>query len=115
MIFRRSNGQAHDAPEGRALLESWEAGRERAASGDDRACDETRGLVQTLGMTPVVPPKANRKAERDCDRELYKLRNEVERLFRRFKSCRHICARFHKLDAMFLNFAVVVEMICDLA
>ena len=81
----------------------------------DRACegDETRGLVQTLGMTPVVPPKVNRKAERDC--ELYKLRNEVERPFRRIKICRRICTRFDKLDAMFLNFAVIVEMICDLA
>ena len=80
----------------------------------DRACegDETRRLVEDLGMTPVVPPKANRKAD------LYKLRNEVERLFRRLKVCRRICTRFGKLDAMFpgfLNFALVVEMICDLA
>ena len=83
----------------------------------DRACegDETRGLLETLGMTPVVPPKANRKAERDCDRELCKLRNEVERLSRRLKGCRRICTRFDKLEAMFLNFAVVVETIYDLA
>ena len=69
-------------------------------------------------MTPVVPPKANRKAERNYDRELYKLRNEVKRLFRRFRGCRRIHTQFDKLDAMFpgvLNFAVVVELICDLA
>ena len=31
----------------------------------DRACegDKTRRLVEDMGMTPVVPPKANRKAE----------------------------------------------------
>ena len=86
----------------------------------DRACegDKTRGLVETLGMMPVVPPKANRKAERDYDRELCKLRNEVERLFRRLKGCRRIFARFDKLGAMFpgfLNFAVVVGTRCDLA
>ena len=86
----------------------------------NRACesDKTRGLVETLGMTPVVPPKANRNVKWDYDRELYKLRNEVERLFRRLKGCRRIRTRFDKLDAMclgFLNFAVAIEMICDLA
>ena len=49
-----------------------------------RGGDETRRLVEEMGMTPVAPPKANRKAER----ETCKLRNEVERLFRRFKGCR---------------------------
>ena len=54
----------------------------------------------------------------DQDHELYKLRNEVERMLRRLKGCRRIHTRFDKLDAMllgFLNFAVVVEMIYDLA
>ena len=60
----------------------------------------------------------NRKVERDCDRELYKLRNEVERLSRRLKGRRRIYMRFDKLDAMllgFLNLALVVEMMHDLA
>ena len=60
----------------------------------------------------------NRKVERDCDRELYKLRNEVERLSRRLKDRRRIYMRFDKLDAMllgFLNLALVVEMMHDLA
>ena len=75
----------------------------------DRASegDKTRRFVEKLGMTPIMPPKANRKAEWDYDRELCKLRNEVERLFRRLKGCRRICTRFDKLDVMFpgvLNF-----------
>ena len=68
-------------------------------------------------MTLVVPPKANRKVKWDYDK-LYKLRNEVERLFRRLKGYRRIHTRFEKLDAMFLgfpNFALVVEMLYDLA
>ena len=80
--------------------------------------DKTRGIVETLGMTPVVPPKANRKIEQDCDRKPCKLQNEVGRPFRRLKSCRRIRTRFDKLDAMcpsVVNFAVVVEMIYDLA
>ena len=72
----------------------------------DRACegDKIRRLVETLGMMPAVPPKANRKVERDCDRELCKLRNEVERLFRRLKGCRRIHTRFDKRDIMFPGF-----------
>ena len=50
-------------------------------------------------MTPVVPPKANRKVKWDYDREIYKLRNEIERLFRRLKSYRHILKRFDKLES----------------
>ncbi len=92
MTFRLSGGHAHDAPEGRALLKSWD--------------------------NPVVPPKANRKVKWNYDRETYKLRNEIERLFRRFKGCRRLFTRFDKLDATyrgFLNLAAVVEMIYDLA
>lgn len=76
--------------------------------------DETRQLVLDLGMTPIVPPKANRVVKWDYDRTLYKRRNEVERLFRRLKGYRRIFSRFEKLDVMyraFLNFALIVDMI----
>jgi transposase len=76
--------------------------------------DETRQLVLDLGMTPVVPPKANRLIKWDYDRTIYKRRNEVERLFRRLKGYRRIFSRFEKLDVMyraFLNFALIVDMI----
>ena len=120
MIFRLSGGQARDAPEGRVLLESWDKPVANAPLAMDYAyeCDKTRGLVETLGMTPVVPPKANRKVKWDYNKDLYKLRTEVERLFRRLKVYRRIHTRFKRLDVMFpgfLNFTLVVEMICDLA
>jgi len=76
--------------------------------------DETRQLVLDLGMTPVVPPKANRLVKWDYDRTIYKRRNEVERLFRRLKGYRRIFSRFEKLDVMyraFLSFALIVDMI----
>tara|TARA_R110002126_G_scaffold202408_1_gene349844 strand:- start:764 stop:1099 length:336 start_codon:yes stop_codon:yes gene_type:complete len=76
--------------------------------------DETRQLVLDLGMTPVVPPKANRLVKWDYDRTIYKRRNEVERLFRRLKGYRRIFSRFEKLDVMyraFLNFALIVDMV----
>jgi transposase len=116
LTFSLSGGNAHDAPEGRALLESWPSPPQGAAMIMDRAYegDETRQLVLDLGMTPVVPPKANRLIKWDYDRTIYKRRNEVERLFRRLKGYRRIFSRFEKLDVMyraFLNFALIVDMI----
>ena len=72
MIFRLSGGNAHDAPDGRALLESWYEPVANAPLATDHACegDETRRLVEEMGMTPVVPPKASRKVKWDYDREL---------------------------------------------
>jgi len=74
--------------------------------------DETRQLVLDLEMIPVVPPKRNRLTKWEYDKELYKKRNEVERLFRRLKGFRRIFSRFDKLDVMFLmfiNFAFITD------
>jgi transposase len=63
-------------------------------------------------MIPVVPPKSNRLDPWEYDRQLYKKRDEVERLFRRLKGFRRIFSRFEKLDVVFLaflNFALIVE------
>ena len=57
---------------------------------------------------PVVPPKSNRLNPWEYDREMYKRRNEVERLFRRLKGFRRIFSRFEKLDVIFLGFVVFV-------
>ena len=80
----------------------------------DRAYEgeETRQCVRDLGTTPVVPPKSNRTAPWPYDREKYKKRNEVERLFRRLKGFRRIFSRFDKLDvvfAFFIHFALIIE------
>ena len=48
--------------------------------------DPTRAPAESFGLTPVVPPKRNRTAPWDCDREAHKGRNMVERVFNRMKS-----------------------------
>ena len=74
--------------------------------------DETRQLALDLGFIPVVPPKSNRLRPWEYDREMYRRRNEVERLFRRLKGFRRIFSRFDKLDVMFtafIHFALIIE------
>ena len=114
ITFALSPGNAHDAPEGRALLRELGPMPEGLSMLMDRAYegDETRQLVLELGMFPCVPPKSNRIEPWEYDRALYKKRNEIERLFRRLKGFRRIFSRFEKLDVVFmafLHFALIVE------
>jgi len=114
IIFSLSPGNAHDAPEGRSLLEDLGPMPEGLPMLMDKAYEgnETRQLVLDLCMVPVVPPKSNRLDPWQYDRELYKKRNEIERLFRRLKGFRRIFSRFEKLDIIFLgfiNFVLIVE------
>lgn len=117
MTFALSPGQAHDAPEGRKLLTGWQRRPDGVPMVMDRAYegDETRQLVLQLGFEPVVPPNPNRRHPWAYDRNLYRRRNEVERLFRRLKGFRRIFSRFEKLDRMFtafIHFALIIDMIC---
>jgi transposase len=101
-----SPGHAHDAPQGRALLNRLGPPNRPLHLLMDRAYEgaETRQLALDLGFIPVVPPKSNRIDAWEYDREMYKRRNEIERLFRRLKGYRRIFSRFEKLDLMFLGF-----------
>ena len=114
ITFSLSPGQAHDAPEGRQLLDRLDPPDRPVYLLMDRAYegDETRQLAFDLGFVPVVPPKSNRINAWEYDREMYKRRNEIERLFRRLKGFRRIFSRFEKLDVMFIgfiHFALIVE------
>jgi len=80
----------------------------------DRAYEgnETRQLALDLGFTPVVPPLKTRRDPWMYNREMYRRRNEIERLFRRLKGFRRIFSRFEKLDVIFLGF-ILFALICD--
>ena len=106
VIFSLSAGNCSDGPEGRALLRQLGPTDQPVYLLMDRAYegDETRALAEELGYMPVVPPKRNRKNPWDYDKELYKQRNQVERLFRRIKRFRRIFTRYDKLDIIFLAF-----------
>jgi transposase len=109
-----SGGGCHDAPQGRKLLEAQGSVDTNISLLMDRAyeSDITRDCALNLGYSLCVPPKSNRKEPWGYDRELYKRRNEVERLFRRIKAYRRIFTRYDKLDVVFLAFvffALIVE------
>ena len=113
-IFALSAGNCGDAPEGRALLQQLGPVDHSVYLLMDRAYegDETRALAMELGYVPVVPPKSNRKNPWNYDKQLYKQRNQVERLVRRIKRFRRIFTRYDKLDVIFLAF-VYFALIVD--
>lgn len=114
ITFALSPGQAHDAVEGRKLIRAMGEASVPMHLLMDRAYegDETRQLALDLGYAPVVPPKSNRVEPWEYNKQMYKRRNEIERLFRRLKGFRRIFSRFEKLDVMFvgfIHFALIVE------
>jgi transposase len=75
--LRLTPGQAHDLACAEPLLE----GVDTDALLGDKAYDAD-SLIDTLtqrGITPVIPPKENRKTPRDCDFVLYCERNLIKR------------------------------------
>lgn len=66
---------------------------------------DTDAIVQQAknqGMEPIIPPKKNRKIQREYDEELYKLRHLVENAFLHLKRWRGIATRYAKNTASFL-------------
>ena len=59
-------------------------------------------MAESFGPAPVVPPKRNRTDPWDYDRQAYKGRNMVERVFNRMKHHRKAATRYDRLDATFL-------------
>ena len=70
----------------------------------DRGYDSNAILEQAKeqGMEAVIPPKKNRKIQREYDEELYKLRHLVENAFLHLKRWRGIATRYAKNTASFL-------------
>src|SRR5450759_1316453 len=93
-------GQAHDLACAEPLIDNADPD----ALLGDKAYDADP-FIATLtqrGITPVIPPKANRKTPRACDFALYCERNLVERFFNQLKHFRAIATRYDKLARNFL-------------
>lgn len=99
-------GQDHDLACAGVLLENTHPGAVIA----DKAYDAD-ALIDKLieqGATPVIPPKANRKHQRECDFVLYLERNLIERFFNKIKHFRGIATRYDKLAR---NYLAAVQLV----
>jgi transposase len=102
-------GQDHDLTCAQPLLENTTPGAVIA----DKAYDAD-ALIDKLteqGVTPVIPPKDNRKDKRECDFALYCERNLIERFFNKIKHFRAIATRYDKLAR---NYLAAVQLVATI-
>ena len=58
--------------------------------------------LRAAGKTAVIPPKRNRKEQREYDRDLYAARHLIENFFCKLKQFRAIATRYDKTKRNFL-------------
>lgn len=100
--FHLTEGQIHDLVGSDYFLENFQADALLA----DKAYDADERVIQKLktqGKEAVIPPKKNRKQQREYDKELYKARHLIENFFARLKQYRAIATRYDKLANTFLG------------
>ena len=95
-----TQGTTADCTQASRLIEGFTAEALLADKGYDT--DAILEQVKNQGMEPVIPPKKNRKVQREYDEELYKLRHLVENAFLHLKRWRGIATRYAKNTASFL-------------
>lgn len=100
--FVLTPGQACDLDGADILLPQMTAPTILADKGYD-ADERVLEPLAAAGQEAVIPPKSNRKDQRDYDRELYKLRHLIENFFEKLKQYRAIATRYDKLDRNFLS------------
>ena len=71
----------------------------------DRAYDakKLRDWLTERGCEPVIPPNPTRKHPHSYDRNAYKARNLIERMFCRLKDFRRIATRYDKRADTFIS------------
>lgn len=105
-----TGGHVHDVMQAQTLTQEVEP----AALIGDKGYDSD-GFIEHLEVRrirPVIPPRSNRKAKRECDFALYRERNLVERFFNIIKHFRAIATRYEKTAR---NFLAGVHLVCALA
>lgn len=88
-------GQASEYGQANALIEGFKADYVLADKGYDSEAFVQR--ITATGAVAVIPPRSNRNNLRDYDRDVYKERNVVERLFQKLKQFRRIATRYERL------------------
>ncbi len=97
--FLITGGQVNDCTQAIPLLGQHKAEAVLADKAYD--ADAIVEHVEAMGAKAVIPPKRNRKLQREYDKNLYKQRNRIERCFSKLKCFRRFATRYEKSKACF--------------
>ena len=93
-------GTVADSTQALELIEGIDAEHLLADKGYDS--DAVVSGVLERGMNPVIPPRLNRREQREYDGYLYQMRHLVENGFCQFKEWRGIAMRYAKKASSYL-------------
>lgn len=105
--FILTPGQDSEFGQSNALIEGFDAEYVLGDKGYDS--NDFVAEIEKSGAQPVVPPKKNRIKQREYDRDIYKERNLIERLFQKLKRFRRIATRFERRAKHFLSMLFIAS------
>jgi transposase len=111
--FSLSGGQVDDGKAMLPLIAGLDAGSLLADAAYDS--DERRAWLAARGISAVIKPTGARSKKPTFDRELYRERNQVERLIGRLKRYRRIGTRYEQTARNYISMVHAVSTLLLLA
>ena len=101
--FILTAGACHDVPRAPALIPGYSF---KSVMVSDAAYDSDafRADIVAQGGVAIIRPRKNRVEDRPYDKDVYKLRNVIERFFHRLKQYRRVATRYDKYASRYLGF-----------
>ncbi|MBX9665325.1 IS5 family transposase [Novosphingobium sp.] len=106
-----TEGQMSDH-KGAALLSSQPPKAKELLADKGYNSDWFRHAPARRGITPCIPPKANRKVRHAYDKHLYRQRHKIENLFARLKDWRRIATRYDRCAHTFMSAITIAATFC---
>ena len=106
-----SAGNVNDMTMAASLIEAAAGRFHRLIADRGYDTNAIRSTVTGLGAEVVIPSTATRRVPIHYDREAYRARNLVERLWCRLKDWRRIATRYDKLAANYHSGAIIAATI----
>ena len=100
-------GQQHDVTQAKELIKGQHAEEVIADKAYDS--DDVRQAIRKSKAKPVIPSRSGTRKRRH-DKESYKKRNIIERMFNRMKHYRRVATRYDKTDESFLAFVMLAGL-----
>ena len=103
VAFHLTSGEAADCEAYDTLFALPDRAPDALLADKGYDADAIRADLASRNIKAVIPGRSNRRVKIDHDRELYKQRNCIERMFGRLKINRSIATRYDQLANSFLG------------
>jgi transposase len=107
--FTITPGQAHDIKGFTTLLRMIGDKIDALLADKGYDADVVRQALSEMEVEAIIPSKSNHKQPIAFDREAYKRRNLIERMFNKLKNWRRVATRYDKTASSFLAFIMMAS------